>query len=142
MFSPQEIAFIDAQRVAHLATADDQGSPHVVPVCFAYLDGAFWIAIDEKPKRTTRLKRLRNIEANPGVALLFDRYDEAWSRLAYVLVHGKAEIVERGANSAVIQALRDKYPQYRAMTLEDRPAIYITPEKAVSWGDLTLAEKA
>ena len=65
MLSAEELRFIESQRVAHLATADASGRPHVVPVCFAYLDGRIYIAIDEKPKRSLRLKRLRNIEKNP-----------------------------------------------------------------------------
>jgi len=105
-------------------------------VCFAYLGGAFWIAIDEKPKRTTRLKRLRNIEENPRVSLIFDRYDEDWTRLAYVLVQGIAEVVG-GAPSSVVAALRARYEQYASMRLEERPAMRITPEKVVSWGSLT-----
>jgi PPOX class probable F420-dependent enzyme len=135
MLSPEQVAFIESCRVAHLATADAEGAPHVIPVCFAYLDGVFWIAIDEKPKKTTRLKRIRNIEENPRVSLVFDRYDEDWTKLAYVLVQGKAEVVD-GPVPEVIAALRGQYPQYEVMKLEERPAIRITPTRAVSWGDL------
>jgi len=121
--------------VAHLATADGDGVPHVIPVCFAYLDGAFWIAIDEKPKTTERLKRIRNIETNPRVSLVFDRYDEDWFRLAYVLVNGSAEVID-AAPVAVVEALRKRYEQYREMRLETRRAIKITPERVVAWGEL------
>ena len=131
----EHLSFIDSCRVAHLATADGDGSPHVVPVCFAYLDGAFWVAIDEKPKTTRRLKRIRNIETNPRVSLVFDRYDEDWFRLAYVLVRGTASVVER-APLEVVAALRARYTQYESMKLEERPAIQITPESVVAWGDL------
>jgi len=138
VFSDQELAFVEARRLAHLATADAKGRPHVVPVCFAYFDGAFWIAVDEKPKTTTRLKRLRNIEANPQVALVFDRYDEDWSRLGYVLVRGAAEVVESGRErERAVGALRERYEQYRTMALEGRPLIRIAPERVVSWGDLS-----
>jgi PPOX class probable F420-dependent enzyme len=135
MLSPEQIAFIGTCRVAHLATADAEGAPHVIPVCFAYLGGDFWIAIDEKPKATMRLKRVRNIEENPNVSLVFDRYDEDWTKLAYLLVHGTAEVLERPP-SGVIAALRERYPQYEAMRLEDRPAIRVTPDRAVTWGDV------
>ena len=121
--------------MAHLATADGDGVPHVIPVCFAYLDGAFWIAIDEKPKTTERLKRIRNIETNPRVSLVFDRYDEDWFRLAYVLVNGSAEVID-AAPVAVVEALRKRYEQYREMRLETRRAIKITPERVVAWGEL------
>ena len=131
----EQLPFIDSCRVAHLATADGDGRPHVVPVCFAYVDGLFWIAIDEKPKTTRRLKRIRNIETNPRVSLVFDRYDEDWFRLAYVLVSGIASVVER-APLEVVAALRARYVQYESMKLEERPAIRITPQKVVAWGDL------
>ena len=107
----------------------------MVPVCFACVDGEFWIAIDDKPKRTIRLRRLRNIEENARVSLIFDRYDEDWTRLAYVLVRGTAEIVGR-APEGVVAALRARYEQYDAMQFEERPAIRVTPDRVVSWGAL------
>ncbi len=85
--SPQEVSFINQQPVGRLATADRTGQPHVIPVCFAYLAGDFFIAIDEKPKRTIRLKRLRNIAENPQVALVIDVYQADWSQLAWLLVY-------------------------------------------------------
>ncbi|TMB64608.1 MAG: TIGR03668 family PPOX class F420-dependent oxidoreductase [Chloroflexi bacterium] len=134
----QQQALIEFQRVAHLATADANGRPHVVPVCFAYVDGRIYIAIDEKPKRSLRLKRLRNIEANPEVAIVFDRYDEDWTRLGWVLVRGTAAVLGYGPEHArTLAALREKYPQYRAMALEERPVIRITVERVSSWGDLS-----
>jgi len=137
MFSPEKLAFIKSRRIAHLATADARGRPHVVPVCFAYLDGAFWIAIDEKPKTTTRVKRLQNIEENPHVALIFDRYDEDWTRLGYILVTGTAAVLTAGRESEpALAALRDRYAQYRSMMLEGRPLIRVKPERVTSWGDL------
>ena len=127
----------DSRRVGHLATADAEGRPHVVPVCFAYLDGRIYIAIDEKPKRSLRLKRLRNIEENPRVALVFDRYDEDWSRLGWVMVRGTATVIDGGAeHERAVAELREKYEQYRSMTLEGRPVISVTVERVSSWGDL------
>ncbi len=135
--SAAESTFVQARPVAHLATADPAGRPHVVPVCFAYLDGRFYIAIDEKPKRSLRLKRLRNIEENPRVALVFDRYDDDWSRLGWVLVQGSSAILEAGAeHERAVAALRERYPQYRAMALEGRPMIRVAAEKVSNWGDL------
>ena len=130
MLSAEELRFIESQRVAHLATADASGRPHVVPVCFAYLDG-------RKPKRSLRLKRLRNIEENPQVTLVLDRYDEDWSRLAWVLVQGTATVLEGGTeHRQALAALREKYPQYREMRLEELPVIEITVGRVSSWGDL------
>ncbi len=78
-----ERRFLEHHRVAHLATADREGAPHVVPVCFAVAGGALYITIDEKPKRppAAGLKRLRNIAENPAVAVVVDRYDEDWTRI-------------------------------------------------------------
>jgi len=136
MLSAELRPFLESQRVAHLATADASSRPHVVPVCFAYLDGRIYIAIDEKPKRTLRLKRLRNIEANPQVAIVLDRYDEDWSRLAWVLIQGTAAVLGTGPeHGQAVAALREKYPQYREMALEGRPVISLTVERVSSWGD-------
>jgi PPOX class probable F420-dependent enzyme len=135
--SEREEEFVQRQRLAHLATSDADGQPHVLPVCFARVDTCFYIAIDDKPKRSSRLKRLRNIEENAQVALVFDRYDEDWSRLGWVMVQGSASIIEGGPErERAVAALRGRYQQYRSMAL-DGPVIGITAEKAMSWGDLS-----
>ncbi len=129
-------AFIRLARVARLATADKTGRPHVIPICFA-LDGKeLYSPIDEKPKKTSPLllKRIRNIRANPHVAVVIDRYDEDWRRLAYVLIVGKAKLLMRGArHKRAVRLLRKKYPQYKKMRLEERPMIQITPLQWKSW---------
>ena len=108
-----------------------------MPVCFAYFDGCFYIAIDEKPKSTTRLKRVRNIEENPRGSIVFDRYAEDWSRLAWVMVQGTASVIDSGADyKTALAALREKYEQYQSMALEGRPVIRVTVERVLSWGDL------
>ena len=78
-------------RAAHLSTASPDGDPHLMPVVFALVGDAVYIAIDEKPKRTLRLRRVRNIESNPRAALLVDLYDEDWSTLWWVLLRGPAD---------------------------------------------------
>jgi PPOX class probable F420-dependent enzyme len=84
------------------------------------------------------LKRLRNIEENAHVALVFDRYDEDWKRLGWVLVHGTAATIEGGAEHArAIEELRGRYAQYVEMALQDRPMIRVTVERVSSWGDLS-----
>ena len=93
--------------------------------------------IDEKPKRVgaDRLLRVRNVRENPQVALVVDDYDEDWSKLAFVIVRGRAEIVDRGGErSGALTLLREKYPQYRAMALEERPLLVIEPESVAAWG--------
>jgi PPOX class probable F420-dependent enzyme len=132
----EEIALLQSSRVGHLATVDAHGQPHVVPVCYAWLDGALYTPIDEKPKRRTggHLQRVRNIEDNPRVCLTVDRYDEDWSSLAWVQVRATAVVLESGnSRPAAIAALRIRYPQYRDMTLESQPLIQLTPTSIRSW---------
>ncbi len=145
VLTPDEAAFLVRQRVARLATADREGEPHAIPVCFAYTPEAIYIALDEKPKDVppTRLKRVRNILENPRVALIVDRYSEDWSLLAFVMVRGWAELIEQDAeeHSAAVRLLRGKYHQYEHMRIEANPVIAIRPEKVVSWGALDAPEE-
>ena len=124
-------------RVARLATLDDQGYPHLVPVCYATDGRAYYSALDAKPKRAApaRLKRVRNIHGNPRVALLIDHYEEDWHRLCYVMVQGRAEILAGGPESETARdLLRSKYPQYGALPFaEPATMIKITPERLVRW---------
>ena len=136
--SPSQVRFIQAARVAHLATAGADGQPHVIPICFVFDGKHFYSPIDEKPKRTSpaKLKRLINIQTNPQAALLIDRYSEVWNHLAYVLILGKAKILYRGAaHTEAVRRLRRKYPQYRQMAIQTRPMIRITPTRWTFWGN-------
>ncbi len=141
MLSDAQRRFLDYCRVGHLATADRKGMPHVIPVCYVLAEGTVYITIDEKPKRQDRpLKRARNILENPQVAFVADRYDEDWRRLGWVMLRGPAEILETGTEHDAAQAmLRARYPQYRAMNLAGLPVIAVRVERAVSWGDLSVA---
>ncbi len=133
-----EIAFLQAQRVARLATADLEGHPHIVPVCYAYDGAHFYIPLDEKPKRVdeSKLRRVRNIVARHEASLLFDQYDDDWSRLGYVLVHGQAGLLQPGdpLHAQALALLRERYVQYRSMELESHAVILITPDSVTSWG--------
>lgn len=103
-----------AARVARLATAGNDNQPHVVPVTFARSGESIVTAIDQKPKTTTSLRRLRNIAENPRVSLLVDHYADDWTELWWVRADGTAKIIEDdGARQAAVQALSTKYTQYR-----------------------------
>ena len=130
--------FLEAHRVGHLATAGADGAPHVIPVCYAVDGAALYITIDRKPKRSDiPLKRMRNIAENPQVAVIVDRYDEDWTRLAWVMLRGRAEILYAGGEHDRAQALLiARYPQYRAMQLGDLPVIALRIARATGWGDL------
>ena len=138
MLSDRERHFLDASRVARLATAAARGAPHVVPVCFAVTDEALYITIDEKPKRAgAPLKRLRNIAENPAVAVVVDRYDDDWTRLGWVMLRGRADILGYGDEHARAQALlRARYPQLSDMRIASLPVIAVRVERVTSWGNL------
>jgi PPOX class probable F420-dependent enzyme len=141
MFSDVERRFLSHQRIAHFATADRRAVPHVVPVCFVILQSTLYITIDDKPKRasTVSLKRLRNIAENPAVAVVVDRYDEDWTRLAWVMLRGRAEILSAGTEYRDAQALlRSRYPQLEAMQIEAYPVIAVRIERVTSWGQLSV----
>lgn len=133
----RERAFISSHRVGRLATVDEEGKPHVIPICYVYNGAYIYSPLDEKPKRVPieRLKRVRNIQSRPEVCLVIDRYSEEWSQLGYVLIQGTALLLQAGEeHEEALRLLREKYPQYRKMALEKRPMIKVTPKKILSWG--------
>jgi PPOX class probable F420-dependent enzyme len=137
--SDQQRRFLDAGRVGHLATADRGGVPHVIPVCYAVAEETIYITIDEKPKRRDLpLKRVRNLLENPRFSFVVDRWDEDWSRLGWVMLRGAAKILDSGPEHDRAQILlRERYPQYRTMALEDLPVLALRIERAAGWGNLS-----
>src|ERR1700675_1407417 len=122
-----------------MATVDAGGCPHIVPICYAYDGSRLYSAVDKKPKRVEAnlLRRLVNIRANPRICVIIDEYDEDWSHLRFIIIHGTAAIEPAGTeHSREVHLLRKKYPQYQAMNLAEgvNPVIAITPMKVVSWG--------
>ncbi|HME25450.1 MAG TPA: TIGR03668 family PPOX class F420-dependent oxidoreductase [Acetobacteraceae bacterium] len=141
MLTEAQSAFLAAQRVGRLATADAHGNPHVVPVCFAVADGSLYITIDEKPKRasTQPLKRIRNMMENPSVAFVADRYDEDWRLLGWVMLRGRTDILVDGPEHDSAQVLlRERYAQYRTMQLAELPVIALRIERVTAWGNLAI----
>lgn len=136
-FSDEEREFIESHRVARLATADAGGAPHVVPIVYALVEDELYFVVDEKPKKTRRgLKRLRNIAANPQVAVVIDHYDEDWNRLAFLLIQGAAtEVDQAEAYAVVLERLRTRYPQYGSMHLafDRNPMVRIVPVQKHFW---------
>jgi PPOX class probable F420-dependent enzyme len=147
VLSGAERAFLADARRAVLATIAGDGRPRLVPTCFV-LDPArpvIWTPLDEKPKvvqDVTELARVRDIRADPRVTVLVDRWDEDWTKLAWLRCQGPASIVPPGTDvverEAAIAALRAKHPQYASHDLESRPLIRIRIERTASWGALTL----
>jgi PPOX class probable F420-dependent enzyme len=151
MLDASERAFVAERRTATLATVSRVGRPRLMPICFvlADLDPAeaqpvIWSPLDEKPKQVgdpRRLARVRDIEERPEVSLLFERWSEDWSRLAWLRARGIATLIEPADDAAAhrwaVGALRAKYGQYRGQHLEARPMLRIALVHTVSWGTLS-----
>jgi PPOX class probable F420-dependent enzyme len=139
MLSDPQRNFVNKCRVARLATVDERHSPHLVPVCYCLLGANLYITVDQKPKRTDiPLRRLRNIQENPQVAVTVDHWDEDWSQLAWVMLRGEADILTGGPEHSDAQfRLRQRYVQYQSMTLSDLPVIAVRIRRVLSWGRLS-----
>jgi PPOX class probable F420-dependent enzyme len=124
-------------RVGRMATVRPDGRPHVVPFVFALVqDGAavraYWL-VDDKPKRTRSIQRLRNLEANASVEIVVDEFDEDWGRLWWVRASGTGRVVtEPRERARAIEALGSKYPAYRREEL-DGPVVAIDIETIAGW---------
>ncbi|MGE0571787.1 MAG: TIGR03668 family PPOX class F420-dependent oxidoreductase [Dehalococcoidia bacterium] len=129
-----EAEFTDGLRVAHFGTIAPDGQPHLVPVCFGRVGERIVVAIDEKPKRGGKLARIANLERDARCSMLWDRYDEDWTRLAWVRADGMATVLAEGNELPEgLAALRGRYPQYAAMALEQLPLVVFSPLRTVSW---------
>lgn len=132
-------AFIRDHRVAHLGTASLEARPTVVPICYVFDGQCMYSSLDEKLKSVGArlLARVRNIEANPQISLVIDDYSEDWSKLAYVLISGVADVIDPGEggdeHARAVVLLRAKYPQYGSMAIESRPMLRIRPTRIKVW---------
>ena len=137
-----ERRFLARQRRAILVTIAPDGRPRPVPVCFVPADDAaiLYTPLDDKPKRTddpARIARVRDIERDPRVSIMADRWDEDWSRLGWLRADGRAALLEPGPeHAAAVAALRARYPQYLTHRLDDRPLIRIAIDGVTTWGQL------
>ena len=125
-------ALLESAPVAHLGLLDGDGRPRVLPVTYAVVGGVIWSAVDQKPKRVPgeELARVRWLRASPSVALTVDAYDDDWSRLAWVQLLCAGSVVD--VRSDVLDALAERYPQYRSKTPRG-PLIRLDPERVVYW---------
>jgi PPOX class probable F420-dependent enzyme len=143
ILSAAQRTFLVSARRAVLATIAPDGQPRLVPICFV-VDGdppILYTPIDDKPKRNDdplTVARVRDIAADPRVTVLVDRWDEDWTRLAWLRAEGRATLLGAGdapdERASAVTALRAKYPQYATHRLEERPLIRITLERVVGWG--------
>ena len=134
--------FLEAQRRAVLVTVAPDGRPRPVPICFVLAGDAsvLYTPLDDKPKANDdplALARVRDIAADPRVAILADRWDEDWTRLAWLRAEGRATLLDLGSeHAAAVAALRASYPQYATHRLDDRPLILIEIGRVMTWGAL------
>ena len=131
---------LDRHPVGHLATLDTNNKIYQVPVVFVRHAGIFWSPVDGKPKSGGELARVRNVRNNPNVSLLLDSYEQDWSRLWWIRIEGSANIIQAGVDTdaqitAVVRALRRKYPQYQNISVLREPAtlIAISPTQVSNW---------
>lgn len=138
-------AIINKARVARLATVDSEGKPHLVPVVFVYDGEHYYIPIDkktkQKPSEPEKLKRVKNIQANPNIALLIDEYNEDWTKLYFVMVQGRALLIsnkkEERENELLLlekahKLLSEKYHHYQKIGIGEY-VIMIYPQKIITW---------
>ena len=133
---------IDRATVARLATVDSEYKPHVVPVVFVFDNDHYFIPIDEKTKRSRpeNLKRVKNIQQNPNVALFIDEYNEDWRQLYFIMIQGKASLVggkeleqnKRALLKKAHKLLSAKYLQYQEIGIGEY-VIMIVPQKVITW---------
>jgi PPOX class probable F420-dependent enzyme len=128
------LELLETERVGHLGLLDDEGRPRVLPVTFARFEGALWSAVDDKPKRVAgeRLARLRWLRARPASSLTIDRYDDDWTRLAWVQVIGLTTVHKVAAHEDALAALAARYAQYRERPPRG-PLLRLAPERVVHW---------
>jgi PPOX class probable F420-dependent enzyme len=138
-------AIIDKARIARLATVDSKSKPHLVPVVFAFDGEHYYIPIDKKTKqepcKPEKLKRVKNIQTNPNIALLIDEYNEDWTKLYFVMIQGRASLIsnmkEEQQNVLLLlerahKLLSDKYQQYQKISI-GAYLIMICPQKIITW---------
>ena len=131
---PWALELVTEAPVGHLGLIDDDGRPRVLPVTFALVDGELWSAVDDKPKCRpgSELARVRWLRTRPASVLTVDRYDDDWSRLAWVQILGATTVVDAAGQDHVVDALAARYPVYR----EQRPGgplLRLSPERALCW---------
>jgi PPOX class probable F420-dependent enzyme len=126
-------ARLTSARIARLATTDPDGRPHLVPIVFAFEGDTLYSAVDRKPKRSTKLRRIENARVRPDVTILVDHYDEDWQQLWWIRLRGRARVLDDGNERAhALVLLQEKYPQYRSRP-PDGPVLAVDIADVRSW---------
>jgi len=123
---------LERERVARLAYIDREGRPRVLPVTFALAGDSVWSAIDEKPKRVAEPARVGALRERPEAALLVDVYDDDWSRLAWVQLLGRVDVLPPAEAPDAMAALAAKYRPYAERT-PPGPLLRLRVDRALEW---------
>jgi PPOX class probable F420-dependent enzyme len=124
---------LTAARVARLATTDPDGRPHLVPIVFALEGDTLYSAVDRKPKRSTKLRRIENARERPDVTILVDHYDDDWGRLWWIRLRGRGRVLDEGdERERALVLLQEKYPQYRTEP-PDGPVLAVDVTDVRDW---------
>jgi coenzyme F420-0:L-glutamate ligase/coenzyme F420-1:gamma-L-glutamate ligase len=129
----EQRAFLSTRFVANLATADANGTSYVVPICFTVAGDDYYIVTSDNNRRA------RNVRENPQAAMVADHYEDDWKRIGYVVVRGRAELLESGPeHEKATQLLRTRYPQFEDRApIEERIMLVLRVEHATGWGVLS-----
>lgn len=126
------VELINSKQVARLGFLDESDRPRVLPITYAIADGHVWSVIDEKPKRAAEPARLRYLRRRPEAALCIDHYDDDWSRLAWVQLLGRIEVLPLERGAAGLEALSRKYAPYRERQ-PPGPLLRLEVERRLHW---------
>ncbi len=148
IFSKSELGYLKSSRVAHLATVDSKGNPHLVPIVFAADRKAIYFVVDYKTKKVRTLRRLKNIRDSGKATLLVDRYSEDWPKLSYMMISckplilGEGKLLREKKKAALL--LKKKYVQYRREgyfppNLDRAIFVKLLPQKTLTWKNLHLS---
>jgi PPOX class probable F420-dependent enzyme len=130
----QARALFASARVARLATVDPQSGVHLVPLVFAVDGDRVYSPVDAKPKRTTALRRLANVRADPRVSLLADHYVDDWTKLWWVRADGLGRVVAADDPEAGrgVELLVNRYEQYEAIP-PDGEMLVVDVQRWAGW---------
>jgi PPOX class probable F420-dependent enzyme len=124
---------LTSAQVARLATTDPDGRPHLVPIVFALEGDTLYTAVDRKPKRSQKLRRVENARARPDVTVLVDHYDEDWALLWWIRLRGRARVLDAGKErDRALGLLVAKYAQYRVEP-PDGPVLAVDVTDVRGW---------
>ena len=136
MTDEEVAAYLDSQRDLQVASINADGSPHLVTMWFALMEGdiCFWTY--------GRSQKIVNLQRDPRVTVLVATGAD-YGELRGVTISGRAQVIEdRDEVNRIGETVFEKY----WMPIEDdatregvramgskRLGVRITPEKVVSW---------